>query len=158
MNMGNLQKLALTAQEALQNALSIASDAQAAQAEPIHLLKALLTSGENNLSAIIKRIGADSGSILNNVNAEIARAPKVSSTSGGMMAMMAGVPSNKVNYSSMEEAFDYLEGNSKPGDVCLLSPAASSYDQYKNFEERGAKFKRLAQAFGPSSRNGQSRA
>ena len=93
MNMGNLQKLALTAQEALQNALSIASDAQAAQAEPIHLLKALLTSGENNLSAIIKRIGADSGSILNNVNAEIERAPKVSSSSGGMMAMMAGAPS-----------------------------------------------------------------
>ena len=74
MNMGNLQKLALTAQEALQNAMSIASDAQAPQAEPIHLLKALLTSGENNLSAIIKRIGADSGSILNNVNAEIERA------------------------------------------------------------------------------------
>ncbi|MDO5117685.1 MAG: ATP-dependent chaperone ClpB [Eggerthellaceae bacterium] len=93
MNMGNLQKLALTAQEALQNALSIASDAQAAQAEPIHLLKALLTSGENNLSAIIKRIGADSGSILNNVNTEIERAPKVSSSSGGMMAMMAGAPS-----------------------------------------------------------------
>ena len=47
----------------------------------------------------------------------------------------------------MEEAFDYLAGNAKSGDVCLLSPAASSYDQYKNFEERGAKFKRLAREF-----------
>ena len=51
-------------------------------------------------------------------------------------------------YSSMEEAFAYLAAHAKPGDVCLLSPAASSYDQYKNFEERGRKFKHLAEEFG----------
>ena len=51
-------------------------------------------------------------------------------------------------YSSMEEAFAYLAVHAKPGDVCLLSPAASSYDQYKNFEERGRKFKTLARQFG----------
>lgn len=51
-------------------------------------------------------------------------------------------------YANMEEAFAYLAAHAKPGDVCLLSPAASSYDQYKNFEERGAKFKRLAATFG----------
>ena len=64
MNMANLQKLALTAQEAMQKAMEIASDAEAAQAEPVHLLKALLTGGENNLNAIIKRIGADAGTIM----------------------------------------------------------------------------------------------
>lgn len=51
------------------------------------------------------------------------------------------------NYSNMEEAFAYLKNHAKQGDVCLLSPAASSYDQYKNFEERGRKFKALAEAF-----------
>ena len=51
-------------------------------------------------------------------------------------------------YSTMEEAFAYLAAHAKPGDVCLLSPAASSYDQYKNFEERGRKFKHLAEEFG----------
>ena len=50
-------------------------------------------------------------------------------------------------YTSMEEAFAYLATHAKPGDVCLLSPAASSYDQYKNFEERGRKFKALAEGF-----------
>ena len=50
-------------------------------------------------------------------------------------------------YSSMEEAFAYLAAHAHPGDVCLLSPAASSYDQYKNFEERGRKFKTLAEQF-----------
>ncbi len=53
-----------------------------------------------------------------------------------------------IQYPSMEAAFAYISAHAKPGDVCLLSPAASSYDQYKNFEERGAKFKRLAEAFG----------
>ena len=65
-----------------------------------------------------------------------------------MMAMMVKVQTNKVRYATMEEAFEYLKSHSKPGDVCLLSPAASSYDQYKNFEERGRKFKQLAMAFG----------
>ena len=51
-------------------------------------------------------------------------------------------------YASMEEAFSYLAAHAQTGDVCLLSPAAPSYDQYKNFEERGAKFKTLASAFG----------
>ena len=66
-----------------------------------------------------------------------------------MMRLMKvrGVISNMVVHHTMEEAFDYLKVHKKAGDVCLLSPAASSYDQYKNFEERGAKFKRLAQAF-----------
>ena len=88
MNMGNLQKLALTAQEALQETMGIASDAESAQAEPIHMLKALLTRGENNITAIIKRIGADPSSLLVNVDDEIIRMPK---QSGGYMGMQ-GVP------------------------------------------------------------------
>ena len=66
-----------------------------------------------------------------------------------MMAMMKsrGVVSNLVVYHNMEEAFDYLKKHATSGDVCLLSPAASSYDQYKNFEERGRKFKLLVQSF-----------
>ena len=88
MNMGNLNKLALTAQEALQQTIVIASENEASQAEPIHMLKALLESQENNLSAIIKRIGADPFQLRANVDAEIERMPKVS----GNSMMMAGAP------------------------------------------------------------------
>ena len=31
----------------------------------------------------------------------------------------------------------------KPGKSCLLSPAAASYNRYKNFEEKGNAFKKL---------------
>ena len=40
-----LEKMAVTAQEALQAAIGVASDAQAGSVEPVHLLKALLDSG-----------------------------------------------------------------------------------------------------------------
>ena len=33
-----------------------------------------------------------------------------------------------------------------PGDVVLLSPAATSFDQYPNYAERGDDFRRLVEA------------
>ena len=73
-----LDKLAVTAQEAMQQAMSIATEAECSTVEPIHMLSALLSSSENNLKAILKRIGADAGQLQINTSMEIKKSPKVS--------------------------------------------------------------------------------
>lgn len=45
--------------------------------------------------------------------------------------------------STMDEAVKLAKKVTKKGKVCLLSPAASSYGYFKNFEERGNIFKNL---------------
>jgi len=50
-------------------------------------------------------------------------------------------------YFTLEEAVAFVKHNAKPGDVCLLSPAAASYDQFRNFEQRGDLFRALVTAF-----------
>ena len=72
-----IDKLAVTSREALQSAIGIASDAQAGSVEPIHLLAALLTSGERNISVIIERIGADPKQLAAATQQAIEHAPKV---------------------------------------------------------------------------------
>jgi ATP-dependent Clp protease ATP-binding subunit ClpB len=71
--------------------MSVAAEAQSATIQPIHLLKALMDANENNISAIIKRIGADPQILAHNVDDEIAKMPK---QSGNSMIPM-GAPSQE---------------------------------------------------------------
>ena len=77
MNM-RIDKLAMTSKEALQTAIGIAGDANAGAVEPIHLLSALLASGERNISVIIERIGADPKQLARATQQAVDSAPKVS--------------------------------------------------------------------------------
>lgn len=52
-----------------------------------------------------------------------------------------------IEYSDLESAFEIIRQETKTNGVCLLSPAAASYDRYKNFEERGRIFKELAMKY-----------
>ncbi|WP_302012254.1 ATP-dependent chaperone ClpB [Collinsella tanakaei] len=73
-----IDKLAMTSKEALQTAIGIAGDANAGAVEPIHLLSALLASGERNISVIIERIGADPKQLARATQRAVDSAPKVS--------------------------------------------------------------------------------
>lgn len=45
---------------------------------------------------------------------------------------------------SLEEAVTVARQLAQPGDTILLSPACPSYDHFRNFDERGQRFKQLA--------------
>jgi UDP-N-acetylmuramoylalanine--D-glutamate ligase len=48
--------------------------------------------------------------------------------------------------STFEDVVARARRAAQPGDAVLLSPACSSYDMFKNYEERGATFRRLVEA------------
>ncbi|MFA6584440.1 MAG: UDP-N-acetylmuramoyl-L-alanine--D-glutamate ligase, partial [Elusimicrobiaceae bacterium] len=48
-----------------------------------------------------------------------------------------------VSCGTMDKAVTYALGNAAENDILLLSPACASFDQFKNFEERGEHFKKL---------------
>ncbi len=48
---------------------------------------------------------------------------------------------------SFEEAFQIIFRVTNAGKICLLSPAAASYDIFRNFEERGKIFKKIARSY-----------
>lgn len=48
---------------------------------------------------------------------------------------------------TLERAVEYAMETAKPGDVVLLAPACSSFDQFENYEHRGRAFKELVVNF-----------
>jgi UDP-N-acetylmuramoylalanine--D-glutamate ligase len=56
--------------------------------------------------------------------------------------LQATVPLHRCG--TLERALEAAAGAAVPGETVLLSPACASYDQFKNFEERGDRFRELA--------------
>jgi UDP-N-acetylmuramoylalanine--D-glutamate ligase len=59
---------------------------------------------------------------------------------------IGGIVPTELMGRSFEEIIERARSLAQPGDVVLLSPACSSYDMFKNYEERGTMFKRVAAA------------
>jgi UDP-N-acetylmuramoylalanine--D-glutamate ligase len=55
-------------------------------------------------------------------------------------------PAHAIEASGMEGAVALARELGRPGAVILLSPAAPSYDHYRDFEERGERFRALAES------------
>lgn len=55
--------------------------------------------------------------------------------------------SHVIEKEDMKQALEEAIAMSKPGDVVLLSPACSSYDQFPNYEVRGTQFKELVKKY-----------
>lgn len=60
---------------------------------------------------------------------------------GDAIAATAKGKTNIHRVENLEEAMDCARSIAQSGDVVLLSPASASYDQFRNFEERGQRFR-----------------
>lgn len=60
-----------------------------------------------------------------------------------------GAPQKNVyKAANLDEAVKKAYEVTAKGKICLLSPAASSYNCYKNFEEKGKHYKKLVREYG----------
>jgi UDP-N-acetylmuramoylalanine--D-glutamate ligase len=59
----------------------------------------------------------------------------------------AGLPADRVHHAeTVGRAVAVARRAAQPGDVVLLSPGGTSYDQYNDFEERGDHFAAVVRA------------
>ncbi|MBM6813731.1 ATP-dependent chaperone ClpB [Olsenella uli] len=138
-----IDKWAVTAQEALQASIGIATDASAGQLMPIHLLKALLSSGEHNLRAIIERVGADPAGIESQVDQAIARQPRVTGDASQM-----GMGDALVRVTNAAEKLATKMGDSYVTTEHLLCALADAKDEAGSIlKAAGVTSKRVEEAY-----------
>jgi UDP-N-acetylmuramoylalanine--D-glutamate ligase len=95
--------------------------------EPLHLILGGSGKGED-FGPLAAAIGPNVRSVhlIGETADELARAIPQAEYNGDLAAALAAIDAG-------------------PGEVVLLSPACASYDQFRNFEERGEEFRRLVQ-------------
>jgi UDP-N-acetylmuramoylalanine--D-glutamate ligase len=89
---------------------------------------------------------AELGAVLARRGAAVVGMP---STGGRAVAAAreAGLPPDRaLTAADLAAAAELARGIARPGGVILLSPAAPSYDRFRNFEERGDRFRELIEA------------
>ncbi len=70
----------------------------------------------------------------------------------GEMFAQAIQPSAPAQYcETLGQAFAKAHGDARAGDVVLFSPAAASFDQFRDFEDRGQQFRDLVHALGEAA-------
>ena len=138
-----LDTLAVSSQEAFQEAMGIASDLESATVEPEHLLKALLDSRDGNLNSIIERVGADPNVINNTITTEIEAAPKVK---GQPMSM----PSQRLlgTINEAEKIAAKMEDSFVTTEHLLIALAGDKGAAGKALDVAGVTPKRIEEAYG----------
>lgn len=100
-----------------------------------------LILGGSSKGCSFDRLAAAAGERVKGVLAIGDSAPGIAASfkRAGRSVVMAG---------DLESAVIQASARAEPGDVVMLSPACASFDQYRNFEERGEHFIRIVQGLG----------
>jgi UDP-N-acetylmuramoylalanine--D-glutamate ligase len=72
-----------------------------------------------------------------------ATAPRLEAAFAARAAAAGSRATPHVACGDLEAAVKHAAGEASPGDVVLLSPACASFDQYRDYEERGEHFHKL---------------
>ena len=137
-----IDKFAMTAQAALQEAVGVASDLEASEVTSLHLLKALLESSERNLDAIIERVGADPAQLKAVVDEKLASEPRVSggSQAGMSQGLMRVLDASQKLASKMGDSFATTEH-------LLIALAGDKGDAGRILNDAGVTAKRVQDAY-----------
>ena len=137
-----IDKFAMTAQAALQEAVGVASDMEASEVTSLHLLKALLESSERNLDAIIERVGADPAQLKAVVDEKLASEPRVSggSQAGMSQGLMRVLDASQKLASKMGDSFATTEH-------LLIALAGDKGDAGRILNDAGVTAKRVQDAY-----------
>ena len=137
-----IDKFAMTAQAALQEAVGVASDMEASEVTSLHLLKALLESSERNLDAIIERVGADPAQLKAVVDEKLASQPRVSggSQAGLSQGLMRVLDASQKLASKMGDSFATTEH-------LLIALAGDKGDAGRILNDAGVTAKRVQDAY-----------
>jgi UDP-N-acetylmuramoylalanine--D-glutamate ligase len=95
--------------------------------EPVHLILGGSPKGED-FTPLAASIGTNVRSV-----------HLIGETANELAALIPGAHDD----GDLATALDQID--TRPGDVVLLSPACASYDQFRDFEQRGEEFRRLVQ-------------
>jgi UDP-N-acetylmuramoylalanine--D-glutamate ligase len=89
--------------------------------------------------------GVDLGEVADAAAARARAAVLIGTTAGRLAEALAGrIPVQRAD--SIEQAVRCAAGLARAGDVVLLSPACASWDQFRDFEERGDRFRAEVEA------------
>jgi UDP-N-acetylmuramoylalanine--D-glutamate ligase len=96
--------------------------------------------------------GKDKGSdysVLNDLlRQRVKRVYTIGAAAGKIESQIASSQVEVVPAETLENALRKANAVAEAGDVVLLAPACASFDQFKNYEERGRKFKEIVRGLG----------
>jgi UDP-N-acetylmuramoylalanine--D-glutamate ligase len=93
----------------------------------------------------------DFSSLREAIRGRVASVELLGESAEAIDAALEGLPAPRYRCDDLEHAVARARQAAAPGDVVLLSPACKSFDQYADFEARGAHFKALVATFEQSS-------
>jgi ATP-dependent Clp protease ATP-binding subunit ClpB len=96
------EKLTIKAQEAFQEAQSLAEHGQNSAIEPEHLLQALLKNEEGIVRPILQKVGADPGLLEAQIGQELSRLPKIQGANATYGSTISGRLQNVFNLAFKE--------------------------------------------------------